>query len=733
MGEHLMNLSIRGRMLLLVFSSVFATLLALGATLAYSFEENTRAMENQIDYLRDFLAKSMGGYAEEYGKRRLREVAEARAQHLDRELVSMGADVFVLADSMSRILSSPQYHNSRTLENTNYDSVKRGVPYIRFVPKLAYGGMNESLRQEVGIAGNIADILAAMGQAYGGYKVQLFLGSADGYLIAVDSPLDDNEPESSSYTEKDRESFRSNYDHRQSSWYKLGQMVNRPTFTEDGYEGSDGQKYLACVMPYYVNGEFAGVAGVSQDVNELYRETKDIVVGHEHSSFTLSSKGEVVFSSESKGLLAAVLDEVDLRQAEEDDLAEVARLMVAGESGVRSIDLYGDIYYVAFAPMTANGWSYGVLIEEDEVMAPLAAVENDVMQSFGIFRGTLEQSFEDTGERSFLILIPVLLLLFYGSGFMASRLSRPIRRLAAEVKELSDGNFDKKLQIHTGDEIEDLAKAFNNMTDELKAYMKNLESATAEHERVRTELEVAAKIQEDMLPRNFPAFPERQEFDIYATMDAAKDVGGDFYDFYMPNSNHLVFLIADVSGKGVPAALFMARSQSILKNSVLMAESESDVASILDKANRLLCKGNDAAMFVTVFLGVLDLRTGHLVYGDGGHCQPLLCRNGICDFLPMKKNSMLGLMELPYEQQSIDLLPGDTIFLYTDGVSEAMNEKEEQFTEERVRETLSEMDECEPEEILTRMRDTLKAYAGKAQQSDDITMLGLKYNGNNAS
>lgn len=728
-----MNLSIRGRMLLLVFSGVFAALLSLGATLFYSFEENSRAMENQINYLRDFLAESMGGYAEENSKRRLREVAEARAQHLDKELVSMGADVYMLADSMSMIMSNPQYNNPRTLDDTRYDSVKRGTPYIRFIPELADGGMSESLRNEMGIAGNIADILMPMGNAYRGYKVQLFVASADGYLIAVDAPLDGDGAENGDYTETFRERFRANYDHRQSTWYKLGQSIDRPAFTEGGYAGSDGRKYLACVMPYYVNGEFAGVAGVSQDEKELYRETKDIIIGHDHNNFVLSSKGEVVFSSESEGPLAAVLDEVDLRQAEEEDLAELARLMVEGKSGVRSIDLYGEIYYVAFAPMEANGWSFGVLIEEDEVMAPLRAVDGEVFKSIGFFHEMIEQSFEATGRRSILILIPVLLLLFYGSGFMASRLSRPIRRLSAEVKELAAGNFDKKLRIHTGDEIEDLADAFNTMTDELKTHMKNLELATAEHERVRTELEVATRIQEDMLPRRFPAFPERQEFDIYATMDAAKDVGGDFYDFYMPNRNHLVFLIADVSGKGIPAALFMAKSQSVLKNSVLMAESESDVSSILDNANRLLCGGNDASMFVTVFLGVLDLRTGHLVYGDGGHCQPILCRNGSCDFLPMKKNSMLGLMELPYDQQSIELLPGDTIFLYTDGVSEAMNEKEEQFTEKRVRETLLEIGEREPEELLTRMRDILKEYAGTAQQSDDITMLGLKYNGNNVS
>lgn len=267
------------------------------------------------------------------------------------------------------------------------------------------------------------------------------------------------------------------------------------------------------------------------------------------------------------------------------------------------------------------------------------------------------------------------------------------------------------------------------MTEELKRYIQNMAQAAAEKEHARTELEVAARIQLDMLPDGHGPFPERKEFDLYASMDPARNVGGDFYDFYMPEKGSLVITIADVSGKGVPAALFMAKSQSVLKNCVMKAKG-SELALALEEANRQLCRGNEAAMFVTVFLGMLDLSTGRLDYVNGGHCPPLLGKDGSYDFLPIKKSTMLGLMELPYDQQSVTLAPGDTLLLYTDGVSEAMDGEGNLFTEPRIREEMNALPSNQNiEEILTKLLEKIRRHAGGAEQSDDITMLGLRYNG----
>ncbi|MBQ7479725.1 MAG: SpoIIE family protein phosphatase, partial [Selenomonadaceae bacterium] len=404
--------------------------------------------------------------------------------------------------------------------------------------------------------------------------------------------------------------------------------------------------------------------------------------------------------------------------------------MIAGESGVMSIEVDGEVYYFAYAPMPSVGWSFGTVIEDDEVLDPVRQVTEDVREKMTAFREVLQQVFFDSMVKVVVVLIPVLLLVFYGSGTLAERVTRPIRKLAAGVKEIAGGNFDKKLAIDTGDEIEHLAVCFNAMTDSLKEHTRQLEQVAAEKEHVRTELEVAAKIQMGMLPGTFPAFPERKDFGIYAIMHPAKDVGGDFYDFYLLDEDHLVVTVADVSGKGIPAALFMAMSKTILRNCVMMAKQPEDLAAVLENANHQLCQNNESAMFVTVFLGVLDLRTGHFVYADAGHCPPLLGHGGSYGFLSMEKCCMLGLAELPYEQQSIDLSPGDTLFLYTDGVSEAMDGQRNQFTEQRIRETLDALPLEEAiEDILPEVLERIRQHAGDAEQSDDITMLGLRYYG----
>ncbi|WP_303842252.1 PP2C family protein-serine/threonine phosphatase [Selenomonas ruminantium] len=213
-------------------------------------------------------------------------------------------------------------------------------------------------------------------------------------------------------------------------------------------------------------------------------------------------------------------------------------------------------------------------------------------------------------------------------------------------------------------------------------------------------------------------------------MDAAMNVGGDFYDFYLLDEGHLVVTIADVSGKGVPAALFMAKSQSVLKNCVLREKNQDNLAAAVERANQQLCRNNDTAMFVTVFIGVLDIQNGHFTYVNGGHCPPLLGRHEHYDFLPMKKCCVLGVMDMPYEQQSIDFLPGDTLYLYTDGVSEAMDEQGTQFTERQIKEKLNHLPKLSIEDILGKMREFVQQHAGTAPQSDDITMLGLRYYGN---
>ena len=259
--------------------------------------------------------------------------------------------------------------------------------------------------------------------------------------------------------------------------------------------------------------------------------------------------------------------------------------------------------------------------------------------------------------------------------------------------------------------------------------MNNLEKVTAEKERIATELNVASNIQQSMLPHEFNF--GRKDFEIYASMNAAKEVGGDFYDFYLLDENHLVITIADVSGKGIPASLFMVVSKTVLKNFATFTTNPDDFAAVMACANNQLCSGNDEMMFVTVFFGMLEISTGKFIFVNGGHNPPIIyhAKENLCEYLKVQKNFVLGAMEeMNFKQQEIQLEPGDLIFTYTDGVNEAMNIKHEEYTSERLLDFMNKTD-CKDslKKLLANVRADVAKHVGEAEQSDDITMLAFRF------
>ena len=280
--------------------------------------------------------------------------------------------------------------------------------------------------------------------------------------------------------------------------------------------------------------------------------------------------------------------------------------------------------------------------------------------------------------------------------------------------------------IRTGDEVELLADSFRKMEEDMISYIREFMKATAEKERIGAELNVATQIQADMLPRIFPAFPERQEFEVYATMNPAKEVCGDFYDFFLVDDDHLAVVIADVSGKGVPAALFMVIAKTLIKNH---AQNRETPGEVFTQTNAQLCEGNDAGLFVTAWMGVLEISTGKFVYVNAGHNPPLLKRaGGQYEWLKSRPGFVLAGMEgIRYRENTLELMPGDTLYLYTDGVTEATSSAQELYGEERLQAALNEASELPVSQLLPRIKNCIDTFVGDAEQFDDITMLGLQY------
>ncbi|MFH0738412.1 MAG: SpoIIE family protein phosphatase [Candidatus Omnitrophota bacterium] len=279
---------------------------------------------------------------------------------------------------------------------------------------------------------------------------------------------------------------------------------------------------------------------------------------------------------------------------------------------------------------------------------------------------------------------------------------------------------------------EDPQLAINLMQTSIKRFIENLKRETEAKERIESELRIARDIQISMLPSKFPPFPDRIEFDLFATMDPAKEVGGDFYDFFFVDRNKLCFIIGDVSGKGVPAALFMSISKALLKTEALRGLSAEEVVK---HVNDTLSPDNQMCMFVTVFCIILNLETGEMEFANGGHNPPLICGDGRCfEFVDVPKGCVVGAMEnSKIGSGKIKLLPGDVIFLYTDGVTEAMNPRSELFSEARLKESLAKLTEKNVTEIVVAMREEIRGFAQDAPQSDDITMLVVKYKGRSSA
>ena len=290
------------------------------------------------------------------------------------------------------------------------------------------------------------------------------------------------------------------------------------------------------------------------------------------------------------------------------------------------------------------------------------------------------------------------------------------------LSAITAGKLETVVDVRSNEEFDALSNDINATVDTLKRYIKEAE------ERIDAELAFAKAIQHAALPSVFPPYPERKEFEIFASMHTAKEVGGDFYDFYFVDDENLAFLMADVSGKGIPAAMFMMTAKTFIKS---FAESGLSVEQVFTHANAKLCEGNDAGMFVTAWLGILNTKTGQVQFANAGHNPPLVRHaDGTYEYLKSRAGFVLAGMEgVRYRKNELTLAPGDAIYLYTDGVTEATNLNEELYGEERLQKVLDTYKDATQETICAEVKKDVDKFVGEAPQFDDITMLAIQYKG----
>ena len=360
-------------------------------------------------------------------------------------------------------------------------------------------------------------------------------------------------------------------------------------------------------------------------------------------------------------------------------------------------------------------WYVGVTVPVDEIQGPAKRIVT----------------------RQSIILAAVFLASLIIAFILVDRISRPLNTLALHAKKLASHDFTKEdtgqnpiqnLTTRYKDEVGRLAQAFVFMEAELRKNIRDLMETTATKERIEGELNVAREIQMGILPKTFPGKPDSMGFDLYALIEPAKEVGGDLYDFFMVDDDHLCFTLGDVSDKGVPAALFMVITRTLIKT---LAQKGVPVADLMSQVNNLLAQDNPNAMFVTLVMAVINLKTGHLRYANGGHNPPIILPQGRD---PYYKKDLSGpivgaIDDIPYSEISFSLNPGDAVFLYTDGVTEAINPEKEQFSEELLISEVTANKEEHCAKVVKSVLEKVKAHARTAPQSDDITVLMIRYNG----
>jgi sigma-B regulation protein RsbU (phosphoserine phosphatase) len=383
--------------------------------------------------------------------------------------------------------------------------------------------------------------------------------------------------------------------------------------------------------------------------------------------------------------------------------------MVRGESGlVQTVSLVtGTECWLAYAPLGSTGWSLGVFFPRDELMADLLHL-NHIAAAIA--------------AAGFLLLLIVVIAI-------AGTITRPLRLLAGATRTIGTGDLDVAVpDIRSRDEVGDLATAITSMRDALRQYIHDLTEATAARERIESELTIAHDIQLSIVRRVPAEFTDRTDFDLDAVLEPAREVGGDLYDFFFVGPHHLCIVMGDVCGKGVPSALLMAETLALVR---MAAKACTTPDGILDLVNQELARDNDACMFVTIFCAVIDTRTGSVSWANAGHNPPLLIKPGAgVSFLPLPKRPPVAIDEqVTYPREELVLEQGDALFLYTDGVTEAFNTAEEQFSDERLQALLAQHQDDSSSALVELTLKAVRAFAAGQEQSDDITLLVLRFTG----
>ena len=626
--------------------------------------------------------------------------------------------VKVVADYTEKLFDDPVAYPVREVPLP--DKAKDGEISIQLLTQNGIDLSDPEIAGKVGLIGNLTELMMAVYKD--AHVDSCYVGLPDGVMMLVDNH---------SGTKFDESGRIISIPITERLWFTGASESGQLHFTDVTTDLFTGQISIMVSLPVYQNGELVAVVGadlflndVSASVNGVARDGSFICI--------INQNGHVIFSPQTEGVFRVLPEgeSHDLREEANPAFASYIKDSLQEATELRLIQVDGQLCYVTGAPIANVGWAVLSVVPKSLADMPAAAM----VEKLNSIQSDATDSFASAMKKALLTIIVLLSAVVIGAIVaalaMSKRIVKPLTAITERVRSLggNDLQFQMEDAYRTGDEIEVLADSFAMLSGKTVQYISEVERVTAEKERIGTELALATRIQADMLPSIFPAFPDHNEFDIFASMDPAKEVGGDFYDFFLVDDDHLCIFIADVSGKGVPAALFMMASMIILANNAMLGKTP---AQILQDTNAAICSNNREEMFVTVWLGILEISTGKLTASNAGHEFPAIKKpGGGFELLKDKHGFVIGGMDgARYRDYEILLEPGSKLFLYTDGVPEATNEDKQLFGTDRMLTALNADPDTAPKQILEAVRKAVDDFVQDAEQFDDLTMVCLDFKG----
>ena len=712
---------------LIRFSVIFVACLGLIFLFLFHFRLDllldlvSSVSEKETDLVQDKYRESMSGYTQDS----LLQTIIWAADKTDDEFWIMDHDFRVLASQTEDVFRRPEAYDVLPVEPPAKENAGRFT--LQVLCQEGYRNLSPATVETLGRLANLGPTMKEIVEGNEGYTLDCYIVLPDGTALAMDDLSDGK---------FDADGKLIPYDATSRAWYAAsieeGNGYFSPAMNSHFYDF----RVVVYGLPVYVDGELKAVIMGSSRLDVLQEILTERNIGEKGFSVLITDKAQLVCSPRQSGELVMSDNPLDdIRNRVNPELKKMIDCALSGETRVDEVTVDGEKYFAAHAPLDVVGGTQIIFVNTDEIMSPM----NELTLEMDIFQQNAFETIRKSFRRSHLLLAlslaVIMVLSIISVTIIARKWVHPIKSMTNAVSRFvgDEMAFEMEDVYKTGDEVQILAESFETMSGKMKQYLREIVQHTAEKERMDAEISLAARIQASMLPKLTPEITEDTRFEIHACSQPAKNVGGDFYDFFLPDKDHLAIVIGDVSGKGISAALFMALSKQMIKSQLLLCGD--NIAEAVNNANLQLIEENDARMFVTAWIGVITLSTGVLRFVDAGHLYAAMRKNSGSFTIDEDKHSFLlgGLKQASYTANETVLAPGDMLYLYTDGITEANNTDQEMFGSDRLLKVLNEVRDRSPQEIDDHVRAAIAEFSKDTEQFDDITSLCFRYTapGNN--